>query len=326
MGRASPISDSLRAVGLAAAVALAGDAVAAPTSGFVGESLAENVVLMRPRVPSIDRTNSLVALREDGPLVFEAQPTIGAARELLVAIAAIDPRPIRFLVVSHPHVESLGGAAAFPETTVVIASGGCRRALEDQAFDPGAELRAAAPSPAAWVAPALRLPVVVADGPMSLADARVPISLFPIGQAHSSGDLIAQLPRSGTVYVGALIAMDSNPYAAADGDLTGWIVALNQIARMNADTLVALRGPRGTAADLSHFRDGLAWVRGQVEAGLRDGVPWEDIPNFVLQSHRFAEYYDLQASPPFHKLLVDKVLREADEQRTKRNVPSIAPK
>jgi glyoxylase-like metal-dependent hydrolase (beta-lactamase superfamily II) len=317
-------SSVLRASALAAIAAVACVRAGAATSpAFVSEPLAENVFLLRPRVPSIERTNSLLALREDGPLVIDAQPTAAGARELLAAVAALDSRPVRFLLLSHPHVESVGGASAFPETTVVIASGGCRRALEDKAFDPGAELRAAAPSPEKWVAPALRLPVVVPDGPMTLADGRVPVTVYPIGQAHSAGDMIAQLPH-GIVYVGALVSMDSNPYAS-DGDLTGWIVALNQLARMNAEILVPLRGPRGTAADLSHFRDGMAWVRGQVEAGLREGVPWEGIPDFVEQSHRFAEFYGQAASPSFHRLLVEKVLREADEERTKRTLPSIAP-
>jgi len=291
----------------------------------VTEQLAEGVFLVRPRTPAIDRTNSLVVLRDDGPLVIESQPSVVAARELLSLIAAIDARPVRFLVLSHPHVESIGGATAFPETTLVVASGGCRRMLEDPAYDAGAELRAAAPSPDSWAAPARRLPVLLADGPITLADSRNPVAMFPVGVAHSSGDLLLQLPRSGILYAGALVALDGNPYAP-DGDLMGWLDVLNQLGQIAFETVVPLRGPRASRDDVGHFRDGLAWIRGQVEVGLREGVPWEDIPNFVVQSHRFAEYFDPRAIPAFHGLLVEKVLREADQQRTKRMLPSIRPK
>jgi hypothetical protein len=136
--------------------------------------------------------------------------------------------------------------------------------------------------------------------------------------------MLVHLPRAGIVYVGAALATDGNPFAK-DGDLSGWLDLLHQVVRMGAGTLVPLRGPAAAPDDARRVKDGLAWVRGQVDAGLRDGVPWEGIPNFVAQSYKFGEYFDTRASPAFHALLVEKVLREADEQRTKRLMPSIAP-
>ena len=298
---------------------------AAEPTAFESDRLAEGVFLMRPRTAMIERTNSLLALQREGPLVIDAQPSPEAARELLAAIAAIDPRPIRFLIVSHPHAESTGGATAFPPDTVVIGSGGAARLLEDPTYDTGVEIRAASESPATWVAPPRRVPVVAAEGPLTLTDRDVPVEIFPVGSAHSRGDVIVNLPRSRTLWVGALVATDGNPHPG-DGDLRGWLDALHQITRSDSTTLVPLRGARVTMADAVRFRDGLAWLRGQVEAGLRQGVPWDDVPNFVVQSHRFAEYYDARATPAFHVLLVDKVLREADDERTKRTLPSIAPR
>lgn len=298
---------------------------AAEPTAFEGERLADGVFLMRPRNAEVPRTNSLVVLRSEGPLVIDSQPSPEAARELLAAIATIDPRPIRFLIVSHPHAESTGGATAFPAGTVVVASGGCVRLLEDPAYDTGAEIRAAAKAPDTWIAPPRRLPVVVADGPITLTDPEHPVEIYPVGAAHSQGDMIIRLPRSRTLWVGALLSTDGNPYPG-DGELRGWLDVLHQITRTDSTAIVPLRGPLATPADAARFRDGLAWLRGQVEAGLREGVPWEGIPNFVVQSYRFAEYYDPEATPAFHALLVEKVLREADNERTKRTLPSIAPR
>jgi glyoxylase-like metal-dependent hydrolase (beta-lactamase superfamily II) len=310
------------AVGVLALVAAA---AADEPHEFVAEQLAEGVFLLQPRSQSTAWTNSLVVVRDEGPLVIDAQPSPEAARELLAAVATIDPRPIRFLVLSHPHAESTGGATAFPANTVVVASGGCARLLADPNYDTGAELRAAAAPPDTWIAPPRRLPVVVADGPLTLTDPERAVEIYPVGSAHSPGDVIIQLPKSSITYVGALVAMDGNPHPG-DGDTRGWLDALHQISRAGSETIIPLRGPRATRADAVRFREGLAWLRGQVETGLRQGVPWEDIPNFVVQSYRFSEYYSPGATPPFHALLVEKVLREADDERTKRTLPSIAPR
>jgi len=306
------------------ATAWAGDPAPSPRSPFAAESIAEGVFLIRPTVSSIDRTNSILVQREDGSLVIESQPSVESARELLATIAQIDPRPIRFLVLSNPHVESIGGATAFPDSTLVIGSAGCGRLLADPSFDPGAEMRAGAADAQAWVGPPLRPPVFLAEGPVTLADPRNPVVLSPVGEAHTEGDLLVELPRAGILYAGAILSTDGNPYAS-DGDLTGWLDVLHGILRLDAETLIPLRGARGTREDARRVKDGLAWVRGQVEAGLRDGVPWEGIPKFVVQSYQFGEYFDPKASPAFHALLVEKVLREADEQRIKRMMPSIVP-
>ncbi len=308
----------------AAAIARADPPAPVPRAAFTAESLTEGVFLLRPTAPSISRTNSILVQREDGPLVIESQPSVESARELLATIATLDSRPIRYLVLSHPHVESIGGAAAFPDSTLLVASAGCARSLDDPSFDPGAELRAAAARPEEWVLPPLRRPVLVVDGPATLADSRNAVVLLPAGEAHTGGDLMVLFPRARILYVGAALVVDGNPYAP-DGDLSGWLDLLHQVVRMDIDTLLPLRGPRATRDDARRFKDGLAWIRGQVETGLRDGIPWEDIPNFVLQSHSFAEYFDANAVPAFYRQLVEKVLREADEQRTKRMMPSIAP-
>jgi len=137
-------------------------AAAADASPFRLERLGEGIHFVRPADPSDPlRTNALLVQRDDGPLVVESQPTEAAAREMLAAIRAVEPRPVRYLVLSHAHAESSGGAGAFPAETLVIASRRARVALEDPGFDTGAEARARS---AAWRPPERpRLPTLVLD-------------------------------------------------------------------------------------------------------------------------------------------------------------------
>jgi glyoxylase-like metal-dependent hydrolase (beta-lactamase superfamily II) len=82
-----------------------------------------------------------VVEREDGVRVVDAQPTPAAAKELLDAFAQLTPKPVRFLVLSHPHVDDAGGATEFARDVLVIGSEGCRSAMTDAGYDFGAEAR-----------------------------------------------------------------------------------------------------------------------------------------------------------------------------------------
>src|SRR6185503_15148986 len=121
----------MRTATLAAALLAILTLSAAEPRPFTEEKLAEGVHLFRPADPSSARSNSLVVVRQDGLLVVDAQPTPEAARELLAAARSVSSLPVRYLVLTHPHAEAAGGASAFPDSTLVIGSAGCRFAMTD---------------------------------------------------------------------------------------------------------------------------------------------------------------------------------------------------
>lgn len=295
-------------------------AAAAGRAPFETVTLAPGVLLFRPTEGRTDLTNSLVIERADGLLVVESQPTPVAARELLAAIGKSTKKPIRYLAVSHPHAESAGGASAFAESVLLIGHYSSREALASAEQDFGAEMRARAPDPAAWVEPPRRLPVLLVYGRMDLADSTNPVELRTLQRAHSAADLVVYVPAHKLLYVGGLLAQDRNPYAAADADVGGWVAVLNQISKEAPDTVVALHGPAVGIQGIRTQRDALAWVRGQVEGGFIDQIPLEGIPQHVLQTPGIESRFDLTASPSFVQALVERVLEESVEQRRKRGI------
>ena len=101
---------------------LIGPVHSAENQPFVVDTLLEGVWLFRAPEHPASHTNSLVIERKAGLLVVESQPSPAAARQLLRAIAAVSTKPVQYLLLTHAHVESTGGAAAFPESTLVISS------------------------------------------------------------------------------------------------------------------------------------------------------------------------------------------------------------
>ncbi len=310
-------------------LAVAGPAASAPAApppdGEEGpyrvETLADGIHLFRPADPAGGLSNSLVVEREDGLLVVDAQPTPEAARKLLERIALRFARPIRFLVLTHPHADAAGGASAFPPSTLVVASGGYRDAVADDSYDFGAEARVRTDSGAKFDAPPRAAPTLVSWTPLRLEDRRHGIDVLPVAKlpAHSAGDLVVWIPDARVLAVGDLVWSSPNAYTGS-GNVSNWIVALNAMLELKPARVVPLRGPAADAQPARLLREGFAWIRGQVEQAFVDAVPSGRIADHVLESPQSAKFLDLDASPSWVRGMIESVIAETIEYRRKRGI------
>jgi glyoxylase-like metal-dependent hydrolase (beta-lactamase superfamily II) len=282
---------------------------ARPDDAFRVEDLAPGIRLLRPVRPGWRHTNALVVDRADGLLVVESQPSPDAAREFLGQLARLDPRPIRYLVLSHPHAESAGGASAFPPETLVIGSVGCHDAMVDPEHDFGAEQRARADAPAAWSEPPRRPPTLALLSNAVLHDPKNPVRLSPLQPAHSPGDLLVELPAAGVLYLGSIVFPDRNPWAKG-ASTRGWVATLNNLLGHEPRSVVVLRGGVVDASAVRQSRDCLAWIRGQVDFGFVEQLTAEQIPGQVMGLPDLGQYFDLEASPSFARQMVDTIIQE----------------
>jgi glyoxylase-like metal-dependent hydrolase (beta-lactamase superfamily II) len=283
---------------------------------FRVDVLDDGVLLFQPTAPGPGRTNSLAIEQAAGWVVVEAQPTPDAARELLAALGKRSKKPIRYLVLSHPHAEAAGGASVFPESTIVVSSIDTQEALADPEHDFGGVLRAAAPD--TWREPPRRLPTLVAATTIRLLDDVNPVHVVPLRHAHSRGNLFVLIPESDVAYLGPVLYRDGNPYAGS-ADVSGWLGTFNGIlSDWEVGTLVPLRGEPAGRDDLRPLRDALAWLRGQVNEGFVEGLAPEAIPAWLVARPGFAERFDVEARPSFHRLLVERALDQALVERAKR--------
>jgi glyoxylase-like metal-dependent hydrolase (beta-lactamase superfamily II) len=290
--------------------------LAAPEAPFRVEPLAEGVLLFRPVDTARPRTNALAIEQADGWIVVESQPSPEAAREMLAVLRARSPKPIRYLVLSHPHAESAGGASAFPDTTIVVASLAAHEALSDPAHDFGGVLRAR--TKGEWVDPPRRLPTLASNSTIDLLDAVNPVRVAPMRPAHSKGNLLVVLPKSAVTYMGPLFYRDRNPYVA-HGDVSAWLATWNgMIASWDVERLVPLHGDPGSVDDLKPLRDTFAWLRGQIHEAFVEGVATDGIPAWVTERPGFAERFDVAADRPFHRTMVERALAEVVAERAKR--------
>lgn len=278
------------------------------------EPLAKGVTLVRDPAG----TNTLVVERSDGLLLVDAQGTPEKGKALLEVLPGISPKPVRWIVATQPHLESWGGASAFPGA-VLVASRGAREALDDPGFDPSAEYRARFPGAAA--SPPPPRPTLLLQAFSLLDDPERPVELIPLPRAHSGGDLVVRLPNEKLVHVGDLVAPDRNPRAGPDARIAGWITQLNEVASFAPSIVVATRGRAVGDADLRRQREAIAWIRSNVAQAFVDLVKAGEIPARLEALPAFSTYFDAQASPALARTLVERAVEEAIEERRRRGLP-----
>ncbi|HEX5044156.1 MAG TPA: MBL fold metallo-hydrolase [Candidatus Polarisedimenticolaceae bacterium] len=299
-------------------------AAAAATPRLQLSALAPGVHLVRPTDPADrERSNALVVEQATGLVVVNAQPTPEAAKEMLALVASkLGGRPVRALVLPHPHADAAGGASAFPPETLVIASDDAAASFADPAYDFGAEARAR--GGASYREPARPRVGLRLQGNATLDDKERPLELIPMMPGHSRGDLLVDLPAADLMAVGSLLFEDRNPWPGT-ANIGGWISELNNLASSGRAVFVPLHGAPADAQAVRRQRETLAWTRGQIDAAFVDLVPAEEIPGRVLGIAEAQSYFDLAARPSFARGVVDQALKEAQAQRRKFGLPEQAP-
>jgi cyclase len=81
-----------------------------------------------PGTPGINAT-SWVFVNDADVLVTDSEGSPASARSLLAGIATITPKPVRYLVDTHFHIDHAYGSAALPSTVQIIGSDFTRRML-----------------------------------------------------------------------------------------------------------------------------------------------------------------------------------------------------
>lgn len=213
---------------LVAALALTFAAVPQP-GRFAIHQVGEHVTVLEAR--GIGRANSVLITGREAALLVDAQISPSAGRALVTAVGGLTPLPVRFLVLTHWHVDHAHGAAgvvdALPNVTVLahprsIAAldrdgtaqlGRARPFWAQQSQEAAARLSAGAADPDGTLAAMAGDRVVLAE----LADPRwvVPVAVerrdIDLGgltvsirpaSGHTDGDLIVYLPSERIVVAG----------------------------------------------------------------------------------------------------------------------------
>jgi cyclase len=158
-----------------------------------------------------------------------------SGQELLAKIAAITPKPVTTVILTHGDIDHAGGLNGFPAGITIIAHPNAARHMKE-----GAE--AAAKIPAGGTVPpfvsAEHMPTRLITATTSMTIDGVSLRLITDGPAHTDGDIAVYLPGSKVVFAGDMLTMDQFRqliHPSLGGSPKGWVKVAGELARLDAD-------------------------------------------------------------------------------------------
>ena len=269
-------------VALGLALALPVTAFSAPQRVHEGETF--DLVRVTERVYAVFRnavgSNAAIVLLDEGTLVVDTHASPAAAREMLRAIAALDAKPVRWVVNTHWHTDHMLGneayVEAFPGQVELISHHTAREDMEqlaagqlpvtlrfigeavdrletwlesgDDHTGDGEELervrRFVADQKGSL--PAMEgmsptLPTLTFRQELRLWDRGSPVQLHYFGEAHTRGDVVVYLPEEKVVVTGDLLTFPTLHFGRSSHPVE-WLSALRQLAELDFEHTVPGHG------------------------------------------------------------------------------------
>lgn len=209
----------------------------------------------------------------DGVLLVDAQ-FAPLTEKLVAAIRKVSDKPIRFLVNTHVHGDHTGGNENFARLGATIFS---RDPLRSRLEHPNPSANGTPARPA----PALALPVVTYDGPVTFHLNGESVNLFPVRNAHTDGDTLVRFAKHDILAVGDYFRTVGYPLVDLNsgGSLQGLIDGLGAtIGRAGPNTrIIPGHGPITDRNGLIAQRDLLLAIRDKVAPLVAQGKTVEEV-------------------------------------------------
>ncbi len=214
-----------------------------------------------------------VLVGADGIFMVDSQ-FAPLSQKIAAAIHQISDKPVRFMVNTHVHGDHTGGNENFAKMGATIFS---RDELR---------WRLAHPSPAAngapgVPAPAVALPVVTYEGPVTIHMDGEDVHLIPIHRAHTDGDTLVYFPSNDVLMTGDYFRSIQYPNIdrVNGGSLDGMIEGLGVTIGMAGPKtkIIPGHGPTVDRTALTAHRDMILVVRDKVAALVQQGKTVDEV-------------------------------------------------
>ncbi len=252
--------------------------------------------------------NAGIVVGKDGVLVVDTLVSAKQARQFIKDIRAVTDRPILYVVDTHGHLDHAFGNAEFRKAgAVVVAHRDCRRDLLRNGEAVLANIAAYGLAPADMEGTTVVAPAIAFTDRMEIDLGGIAVEFIDPGPSHSPGSILVSVPRDKVVFAGDILFTGYHPYLG-EGDLAGWLKALDRIAAMDADKIVPGHGPLSGKKDVADMKEYLvAFDRNARElcarsadletvfAGMKKALPQRAEADFLIKGNLEARYMKKRA-------------------------------
>ena len=196
--------------------------------------------------------------------------TPSLAGSLMTVVRDVTQKPIRYVINTHFHGDHVYGNQYFLPTPIV-GHENCKFDLDtkwDSNFNRYWSREALRPELSRIVK---TTPDVTFNDKMSIWLGSREIQLSFHGRAHSNSDILLYLPEEKVLFVGDLAVNKTLP-AFPDGHITDWVSVLEQVDKVDTDTIVPGHGPVGTKAEFNEAKGLLNLLNTQIKSAFDNGA------------------------------------------------------
>ncbi|MGH9410096.1 MAG: MBL fold metallo-hydrolase [Vicinamibacterales bacterium] len=218
--------------------------------------------------------NSGIVVGDKGVVVIDAKTTAEAGKQLLDEVAKITTKPVTDVILTHSDGDHVNGLASFPAGVHVTAQEGCKT-----------EMEAALAAGGRGAPPADHMPTKVVTTPSERVTLDgVAFELHHWAPAHTSGDLIVDLPAEKIVFTGDIITTnrpDPLIHLEKHGSSEGWITTVQGLLTLDSDKFVPGHGDLQTKAEVQTRLNITTKKREQIVALAKEGKSLDEIRTAV---------------------------------------------
>ena len=222
--------------------------------------------------------------------VIDSTGTEARARAFHAAVRQVTQLPVTTLVNTHSHGDHTHGNFMFADSAIV-ASELCRREI----IASGNAANALFPMVDFGDCP-VTPPTVTFEERLSLYVDDLKVELIFVGPAHTTNDIVAWIPERKLLFTGDIIFNGGTPFALG-GSVAGWLVALERIEALGAETIVPGHGSVCGPEVIADVRAYLQFVQETAKRGMDAGTPPLELAQ-NLDLGRFKDLHDTERLVP----------------------------
>ncbi|MDF1876932.1 MBL fold metallo-hydrolase [Sulfurimonas sp. SAG-AH-194-L11] len=222
-------------------------------------------------------------------IVIDSGPTYQYAEQAYMQMKKIADLPVKYVINTHVHDDHwLGNSYYKSQGAKIIGSS----AFKDLAIEEMPRMKRRI-SPEAYEKTMQLHPELFVDEEMVLYLAHKKVIIKNIGhKAHTNSDIYVYIPSKKIVFVGDLVFNDRLP-SIRDGDLKGWLEALDEILLLDVKYIVGGHGTMVSRESVKMTYEYLKTLRESVLTLIDEGMDIGDVVNtLTMDKFKNIHLYD----------------------------------
>ena len=228
--------------------------------------------------------------------VIDTGGSLKIGRQLLKAIREKTSLPISYVINTHVHLDHIYGNAAFiNENPIFVGHSELPKAmlLRKEFYETTNQNFLNIPPEESIQIPPSLLISINKPQEIDLGNRKLRFEAFP--SAHTNNDLIVVDINTKTAWLADLMFTERTP--SMDGDIHGWINALEKIEKSNYEVIIPGHGtpPTNNNKAIRKIKSYLELLRNEIRQAIDDGMDLQDALDTIARSEKNKwELFDVQ--------------------------------